>query len=296
MKFVAIDVETANADMASICQIGITLFCEGQVLEEWKTYLDPEDMFDPLNVRIHGIDEDAVRGAPTLPAIYSEIHRYMDGRVCVCHTHFDRVAICQAFAKHDLACPNSVWLDSARVARRAWQQFAYSDYGLASVCKYIGYSFHAHDALEDAKAAGHILCSAIRTTGLDLNGWLRRVEQPIDTTVRRTRSGHVDVRRNGNSQGPLAGEVLVITGALKVPRSQAAESAARIGCRVDERVTKRTTLLVIGDQDVRKLAGHTISSKHQKALDLKAEGQQIRIIQESDFWKLVAVAEPPDAR
>jgi DNA polymerase-3 subunit epsilon len=34
MDFVAIDVETANADMASICQIGVAGFEAGQVVSE----------------------------------------------------------------------------------------------------------------------------------------------------------------------------------------------------------------------------------------------------------------------
>jgi hypothetical protein len=40
MEFVAIDVETANADMASICQIGIAEFKDGTLAEEWKTYVE----------------------------------------------------------------------------------------------------------------------------------------------------------------------------------------------------------------------------------------------------------------
>jgi DNA polymerase-3 subunit epsilon len=65
MNFVAIDVETANADMASICQIGLVKYVNGVPAEEWKTYVDPEDYFDGINVDIHGIDEAVVRGAPT---------------------------------------------------------------------------------------------------------------------------------------------------------------------------------------------------------------------------------------
>jgi len=66
MEFVAIDVETANVDMASICQIGIAQFKDGTLAEEWKTYVDPQDQFDGINVSIHGIDEDVVAGSPTL--------------------------------------------------------------------------------------------------------------------------------------------------------------------------------------------------------------------------------------
>ena len=53
MDFVAIDVETANADMASICQIGLAKFKDGKLVEEWSSLVDPEDYFDFINVDIH---------------------------------------------------------------------------------------------------------------------------------------------------------------------------------------------------------------------------------------------------
>jgi NAD-dependent DNA ligase len=95
------------------------------------------------------------------------------------------------------------------------------------------------------------------------------------------------VSREGNPDGPFYGEVLVFTGSLCIPRSEAADFAAKVGCRVDSGVTKRTTLLVVGDEDVERLAGHDKSSKHRKAEELIQSGQPIRIIQESDFSELV---------
>ena len=66
MDFVAIDVETANSDMASICQIGVARFAGGQVVEEWSTLVDPEDYFDAMNVYVHGIEPHMVKGQPKL--------------------------------------------------------------------------------------------------------------------------------------------------------------------------------------------------------------------------------------
>jgi len=83
--------------------------------------------------------------------------------------------------------------------------------------------------------------------------------------------------------------VLVFTGALSVPRREAADLAASIGCEVAQGITKKTTLLVVGDQDVRHLAGHDKSSKHRKAEDLMAAGQRIRILCEADFRELVTL-------
>jgi len=69
-------------------------------------------------------------------------------------------------------------------------------------------------------------------------------------------------------------------------RAEAADAASAAGCEVDSGVTSRTTLLVVGDQDIRRLAGHEKSSKHRKAEELISEGQKIRIIGESDFQHL----------
>ena len=143
--------------------------------------------------------------------------------------------------------------------------------------------FH-HDALEDAKAAGHVLLAAMKVTGLDVEGWLRRVEQPISS---------LSVAQPGNPEGPLHGEVLVFTGALQMLRSEAAGMAAAAGCTVEEGITRRTTILVVGDQDVMKLAGYEKSSKHRKAEDLIRKGQAIEIITEKDFEKLVRLSQPP---
>ena len=79
----------------------------------------------------------------------------------------------------------------------------------------------------------------------------------------------------------------MFTGALEIPRREAADLAASIGCTVASGVTKKTTLLIVGDQDVTKLAGKDKSSKHLKAEQLISKGQPIRIIRESDFKQLV---------
>ena len=283
MSFVAIDVETANADISTICQIGLAHFNNGLLKEEWKSYVDPEDYFDEMNIFIHGIDESTVEDSPTLPDIADQLFQQLDGHIAVCHTYFDRVAITRACSKYGLRAPACTWLDSARVARRTWEKFAYSGYGLSNVCSTLGYQFNHHDALEDAKAAAHILLAAIDKTGIDLHGWLRRVEQPIDPS----RSAYDKFSREGNPEGYLHGEVLVFTGALDIPRREAADMAVRAGCNVADGVTKNTTILVVGDQDVKRLAGHEKSSKHRKAESLILQGQPIRILMESDFRVLV---------
>ena len=281
-EFVALDVETANPDLASICQIGVVSFASGKVAGSWQSLVNPEDYFDPLNVSIHGIDEDTVRDAPRFPGVASHLGTLLTGRVVASHMPFDRVALARVSEKYGLPRFECTWLDTARVCRRAWTQFARTGYGLANMASSLGIEFRHHDAQEDARAAGLILLRAIADAGLGVHDWVAQAKRPIGADP----SGRIT--RAGDPEGPLAGEVVVFTGALSMPRREAADLAACLGCDVAASVTKKTTLLVVGDQAIRRLAGHEKSSKHRRAEQLIAEGADIRILGERDFAGLLA--------
>ena len=59
-QYFVLDVETANANQSSLCQIGVVLVIDGVVSQEFNWIIDPEDWFDPYNVGIHGIDASRV--------------------------------------------------------------------------------------------------------------------------------------------------------------------------------------------------------------------------------------------
>ena len=82
-----------------------------------------------------------------------------------------------------------------------------------------------------------------------------------------------------------------MTGRLGITRREAADLAAAVGCQVASGVTKKTTLLVVGDQDIEKLMGHERSAKHRKAEEMIATGIAIRILRESDFKELVVLSD-----
>lgn len=117
--------------------------------------------------------------------------------------------------------------------------------------------------------------------GLSAYEWIDRANQSIDLEHDSQKVLH----RDGNPEGTLFNEVLVFTGSLCEPRQFAADRAAAAGCRVDDGVTKHTTILVVGNHDIRVLAGKQKSSNHVKAEALIAKGQQLRIITERDFFR-----------
>ena len=70
MHFFSLDVETANYDSSTICQIGIGEFRNGEVVSTWESLIDPQSVFHYTNVRIHGITEEMVEDAPTFADVY----------------------------------------------------------------------------------------------------------------------------------------------------------------------------------------------------------------------------------
>ena len=277
--FVAVDVETANADLASICQIGAVVFEAGRPTATWGSLVNPHDEFSPINVSIHGITEESVASAPSFQEISGALWSHVSDRLVVSHTWFDRIALQRASERCGVSFPSCRWLDSAKVVRRTWVQYARSGYGLANITADLGIVYRAHDASEDARAAGEVVLRAHAQSAIAFGDWLLQIAARLPSNI----------AREGNPDGPLYGEVIVFTGALAMPRREASVIAADAGCTVATGVNKETTLLVVGDQDIRKLSGNEKSSKHRKAEALITSGHPVRILTESDFQRLVSL-------
>ena len=289
LTFNSIDVETANADRESICQIGLVRIQHGEIKDKWETLINPEDWFDPWNVSIHNINEDDIQDSPTLPEAYDELCTQLCGSILVSHTSFDRVAIERALTRYDLEQLQVTWLDSAKIARRAWpERYGRSGYGLKNIAENLEISFVHHNALEDARAAAEVVLRACAETGTDINGWLSRVDQPIFPQTQSASSSASSARREGAPEGPLYGETIVFTGSLSMTRQEAADIAAKSGCNVGTSVTKKTSLLVVGTQNEKALNGYEKSEKHRKAEIMIEEGADIQILSEDDFLGLMA--------
>ena len=283
VNFFALDVETANVDRSSICQIGVAEFRDGKVIDEWSTLVNPESYFDPFNIGLHGIKKSDVMDSPTFDGIYSELSERISHQIVVHHTSFDRTAINRACAEYKLQDLQIRWLDSAAICKRAWkEQFAAKGYGLAKVAEFLGIDFSHHDALEDALTAGEIVCRACVETGLSIEEWFGRVGQSIFPSKSES---HL-IQQQGNLDGNLYGENIVFKGTLSRPRAEMAKIAADLGCNISNGVTKKTTMLVVGIQDIPKLAGYEKSSKHRKAEELIAKDFDIKILDEKSFIEI----------
>lgn len=277
-KFVVVDVETANADLSSICQIGIVVFENGEIIDQFVSLVNPQTYFDFFNVSVHGIDASDVVDAPTIEMLEPKIRHYLSSGVVASYGSFDRTALARS-----IGFVPEYWLDIMKVVRRTWDEFAYSGYGLARICHHLDINLDGHhDALVDAKAAGQVLLQAMAVNNFDLSQTIHRANQTISLSYEKSR-----LKSKGNPDGEFYGEALVFTGTLAIPRVEATELATAKGFDVSPAVNSKTNYLVKGLADRSKFNGKAMSSKEIKALDLIKKGQTITFLSESDFFELI---------
>ncbi|MPL82848.1 DNA polymerase III PolC-type [bioreactor metagenome] len=172
-RFVALDVETACSETASICQIGIACVRADGGIESWVTLVDPQVRFSSFNVRLHGIGPEQVQGAPDFARAIAPLEPLLSRHLIIQHSSFDRRAIEGAYGAAGRAAPAWRWGDSVRIARRAWPEFiGNGGHGLGHLKEQLDLRFEHHDAGEDARAAAEVVLHAERRTGLGFEALL----------------------------------------------------------------------------------------------------------------------------
>lgn len=279
-RFVAVDVETANDNLDSVCQVGIATFEDGALGPCWTSLVNPNDYFESRFVDMHGITPERVAMAPTAEDVATEVCRLLDAPMVVSHTSFTQLAL-EGAVLHLREFPDVPWYHGAILVRQGWPEYKVKGYGLAAIADVIGIDVRRYDAMSEAIATGKVLLAACERAGI------ASVEECIPRCSNRLPPHRFD------SVGPLVercdlvGEHVVFTGTIGLVRRDAAALAELAGCVVLDGVTKKTTLLVVGNQDLVQVGGDGKSSKHRKAEQLAAAGQPLRIIKESDFLRLV---------
>lgn len=167
-RFVALDVETANSDPSSICQIGLAFVATDGGIHVTRAYVDPCQPFSSFNIQLHGIGPDKVRGAARFPTVLQDLVNVLAEQPLIQHSSFDCRAIAAACAAYGLEVPGWRWENSVSIARRAWPEFrGNGGHGLGHLKRALGLEFDHHDAGEDAKAAAMVVLRAEHQTGLE---------------------------------------------------------------------------------------------------------------------------------
>ncbi|MBT1003155.1 exonuclease [Paenarthrobacter sp. DKR-5] len=319
LEFTAIDFETANGFRGSPCSVGLSKVRDGRIVEEGYWLMRPPagyDRFEARNIDIHGITPDDVASHPRFGDVFPEIGGFIGGDVLVAHNAaFDLGVIRSALEVSDMAGPAYDYACTVVLSRRSYSLPSYS---LPFVAEAAGVPLmNHHDAVEDARACAGIMIDIARRNGADSiagvfasmqlsQGRLEAYRPGLDELSKSTRTellrrsapatwtGWPDEGINppanpaADRSHPLFGQTVVFTGNLGMPRAHAKERAAALGAQPASSVTRRTTVLVVGDGfTAADLRSGRVTTKARRVLELHQRGQQIEVLSAAEFLQML---------
>lgn len=309
-KFVALDVETANEDIGSICSIGIAYFENNNLKRKYYSLINPHDIFSPINTYINRITPEDVVNAPDFADFFNKFSKHINNIPIVSHTSFDIRAIKKA--SQSLLFDSIKTFDSYLISRKLINTPHHRLQDLATF-----YSIpnpNLHNALNDAIVCGKIIVSMLKdnnvNTTLDLchragyyqfgslssSEYISFSHYNCESSNNLKEKHHRDpIKANQivklsdpNDIESINGKKIVFTGKLEtMTRKEAENLVIKHNGIFQKNVTKTTDLLVIGIEDKNVVGKEGKSAKIKKAELLRSNGSNIEIIDESDFLKLI---------
>jgi DNA polymerase-3 subunit epsilon len=308
LDFVALDLETATWNKSSICEIGIAIVKASQIVETKSWLVKPyRNWYDSFNISIHGITPEMTKNCPAFKEVWKEVRPYLENQVVVAHnTAFDMYALKYAFEENGMPYPNFRHFCSYRVARYCFKD-TYS-YSLPIVCDAMGIPFNSHHrAGADAEACAKVFIKSLELSEVEN---LEELQSKYEFRCGRFEAGLFEGQRSvkkyassGKSIKEYVGDPLKIdedsyfyqksvcfTGTCQwASRDKLLQTIADIGGFPQKGVNKFTQILVVGQQDYRKVGEDGMSSKQEKAMALKDAGQDIEIMSEKQFLSMLGL-------
>lgn len=308
LNFIALDLETATWEKSSICEIGIAIVRDSCVVETKSWLVKPyRNWYDPFNISIHGITPEMTKNSPSFKEVWREIQPYLENQVVVAHnTAFDMYALKYAFEENGMPYPNFRHFCSYRVARYCFKD-TYS-YSLPIVCDAMGIQFNSHHrARADAEACAKVFIKSIELSGAEN---LEELQSKYEFRCGRFAEGIFEGQRSvkksvsyGKSIKEYVGDSSKIdedsyfyqksvcfTGTCRwASRDKLLQTIADIGGFPQKGVNTSTQILVVGQQDYRRVGEDGMSSKQEKAMALKDAGQDIEVMSEEQFLSMLGV-------
>lgn len=311
LDFTAVDFETANSYRGSPCSVGLVKVRDGEIVAKRHWLMRPPekvDWFDPFNVHLHGITPGRVANAPRWKDMLPLITEFIADDVVVAHNAgFDIGVMRYACAVDNIPWPDLRFLCSLVLTRRA---FALPSYRLPFVMQACGLPLaHHHDALHDAIAVVAVLRTlAARDRTTDLAALADRFHVRVGhmaggsylgsvcTATSSQKLQQAEVNPDADPDGMLYGRVVVFTGKLmSMTRQLAWDETVRVGGIPELGTTKRTNVLVVGDLNPAVLRpGSNLSGKARRAFELQDAGQDIELMTEDDFLRMLDPSQGPE--
>ncbi len=319
MDCVAIDFETASSH-SSPCAVGVAVVKGGVVSYTFYTLIKPQDdYFAPYNFKKHGITPEDVADQPEFPVVWEELKPLLESGLVIAHSAgFDMSVLRQTLELYGLPFPSFDYTCSLMISKKVWPKPILPNHELDTVAKHLDIELEHHNALSDAKASGLIGCQACKKKDADTfdiladklgirhKRFMANGYSPASGASRASGgSSRIDVKKSTRTavnlkeltpttedfdeEHPFFEKIFAFTGTLQSMRKADAKQQVRDvgGQVVRKKVTNKTNFLVVGQPP----DGILKTDQHLKAEKLKAEGRDIELLSEEEFFQILETAE-----
>jgi len=163
--YTVFDIETTGLSVVDdkIIEIAALRVKNGQILDEFQTYINPERPISELTTKITSITSSDVALAPTIDMIIGEFKQFIKGSIMVAHNaQFDMGFIYNELKNHDMYDGEMCNIDTLSFARNCYGDVL-KRFNLKAVAKYFKVDLvQHHRAIYDTRATSDIFTSMIR--------------------------------------------------------------------------------------------------------------------------------------
>lgn len=155
--FAAIDFETANQELSSVCSVGIVIVRKGAIVERFYSLIRPEpDYYSYSNSLIHGITYEDTADADVFSTVWKRAEPLIENLPLVAHNKgFDEACLKAAFKTYQMDYPDYIFYCTLAESRRQLKHLP--NHKLNTVAEDCGYTLaNHHHALADAEACAEI--------------------------------------------------------------------------------------------------------------------------------------------
>jgi len=290
--FAAIDFETATGSRSSACAVGAAIVRQGEITEVRSWLIQPPgNEYGGFNIAVHGITPHMTAASPTMAEVWPTVQAFVEGRPLVAHNAaFDISVLHSSLAADGGEASELMFVCTLTLARALWPgRLSYRLPDLADEC---GLTFEHHQAGADAAIAAELAIAGCGAAGqrqvldaIRALGVSPRIYTPFGQAARLSQLQRTTDEVPADS--PFIDKVVVFTGAMALPRADAAQLVVNAGGHVATSVSKKVNYLVVGIQDASRLRDGEHSSKMLKAAELLEAGAPVEILGEDDFLRML---------
>ena len=284
--YCVLDTETTglSAYYDEIIEIGLIRVRDDVVVDSFSQLIQPKHEINEFITELTGITNEMLEGMPSIIDVREEVLSFIGNDILLGHnTSFDIRFLSEGFETKI----SNLYMDTMQFCRKVYPELKH--HRLIDMTNYLGLTNNEHRALADCISTKE-LYDAIKKTMDEKNLGIYdlwsthkgKARKGID--IKSIKAESIEI----NPDSFFNNKHVVFTGKLeKMLRKDAMQAVVNYGAVLDNNVTEKTNLLILGDNDYNPILRGEKSNKQKKAEQLILKGNDLEIIDERTFYDIL---------